>query len=125
MLHSVLVVDDSMLMRRMIVDVLSDAGWNVLGEAEDGAEAVAQYKEKNPDFVTMDIVMPGTDGLQALQQIREYDPSARVVVVSALNQTRMISEAIRKGAADFIAKPFLPEQLQETLKACSASAVEA
>ena len=125
MRKSVLVVDDSMLMRRMIVDILSDAGWNVVGEAEDGAEAVTQYKEKNPDLVTMDIVMPGTDGLQALQQIKEYDPSARVVVVSALNQTRMISEAIRKGAADFIAKPFLPEQLQETLKACSDSAVEA
>ncbi len=120
MCQSVLVVDDSMLMRRMIVDILSDAGWDVVGEAADGAEAVAQYKEKNPDLVTMDIVMPGTDGLQALQQIKKHDPSAQVVIVSALNQTRMISEAIRKGAADFIAKPFLPEQLQETLKACCA-----
>ena len=114
-----------MLMRRMIVDILSDVGWDVAAEAVDGSEAVKLYKEKKPDLVTMDIVMPGTDGLQALEQIRSYDPSARVVVVSALNQTRMISEAIRKGAADFITKPFLPEQLQETLKACCADMVEA
>ncbi len=124
MCRSVLVVDDSMLMRRMIVDILSDAGWDVVGEAVDGAEAVVQYKEINPDLVTMDIVMPGIDGLQALGQIKEFDPSARVIVVSALNQTRMISEAIRKGAADFITKPFLPEQLQETLRVCCADAVE-
>lgn len=117
MSRSVLVVDDSMLMRRMIVDVLSDSGWDVVGEAIDGADAVAQYKEKTPDLVTMDIVMPGTDGLQALELIRQHNPSAQVIVVSALNQTRMISEAIRKGAADFITKPFLPEQLQETVGA--------
>ncbi len=125
MSRSVIVVDDSMLMRRMIIDILSDAGWNVVGEADDGAKALGLYKEKKPDLVTMDIVMPGTDGLQALEQIRDYDPSAQVIVVSALNQTRMISEAIRKGAADFITKPFLPEQLQETLNAFCTDKVEA
>lgn len=113
-----------MLMRRMIIEVLADDGWDVVGEAVDGAEAVAQYKEKKPDVVTMDIVMPGTDGLEALQQIREYNPTAKVIVVSALNQTRMISEAIRKGAADFITKPFLPEHLQETINVYRDEAVE-
>lgn len=112
----VLIVDDAMLMRRMIADTLMDGGWEIVGEARDGEEAVALYLETRPDVVTMDIVMPGTDGLYALTTILQHDPEAKVVVVSALNQTKLISEAIRKGAQDFIAKPFLPEQLQETVE---------
>lgn len=118
MANRVLVVDDSMLMRKMISESLTDAGWEVVGEGEDGAEAIRLYNELRPDAVTMDIVMPGTDGIYALERIMEVDPEARVVVVSALNQTKLISQAIRKGAQDFIAKPFLPEQLQATLASC-------
>lgn len=118
MCAKVLIVDDSVLMRRMIGETLAAAGWEVVGEAGDGREAVEKYRELQPDAVTMDIVMPETNGIQALEEILEIDPQARVVVVSALNQTRMISEAIRKGAHDFIAKPFLPEQLQNTLAHC-------
>ena len=114
----VLVVDDSILMRRMIGETLSAAGWKVVGEAADGLQAVEQYQQLRPDAVTMDIVMPGAGGIYALEEILKIDPAARVVVVSALNQTRMISEAIRKGAQDFIAKPFLPEQLQATMANC-------
>ena len=114
----VLIVDDSMLMRRMIRDSLTDGGWEVVAEAANGEEAVQQFREYKPDAVTMDIVMPGTDGLFALERILVFDPSAKVVVVSALNQTKLISDAIRKGAQDFIAKPFLPEQLQETIDSC-------
>lgn len=117
----VLIVDDSVLMRRMIAETLGAAGWEVVGEAADGREAVEKYRELRPDAVTMDIVMPETNGIQALEEILKMDPNARVVVVSALNQTRMISEAIRKGAHDFIAKPFLPEQLQNTMAHCLAS----
>ena len=113
-----LVVDDSMLMRRMICDCLSDSGWEIVAEAGNGEEAVRQYRDHRPDVVSMDIVMPGTDGLFALEHILEIDPSAQVVVVSALNQTKMISQAIRQGAQDFIAKPFLPEQLQKTMESC-------
>lgn len=118
MAHRVLVVDDSMLMRKMISESLTDGGWEVVGEGEDGAEAIRLYDELRPDAVTMDIVMPGTDGIYALEKIIELDSEARVVVVSALNQTKLISQAIRKGAQDFIAKPFLPEQLQATLASC-------
>lgn len=114
----VLVVDDSILMRRMIGETLAAAGWEVVGEAADGLQAVEQYRQLRPDAVTMDIVMPGASGIYALEEILKGDAAARVVVVSALNQTRMISEAIRKGAQDFIAKPFLPEQLQTTLANC-------
>jgi two-component system, chemotaxis family, chemotaxis protein CheY len=122
---NVLVVDDSMLMRRMIVGSLADAGWNVVGEAADGEEAVHLYAETRPDIVTMDIVMPGTGGIEALARILQSDPDAKVVVVSALNQTRLISEAIRKGAQDFIAKPFLPEQLLETIERAVGETLEA
>lgn len=113
-----LVVDDSMLMRRMIIDSLTDAGWDVVAEATDGEHAVELYEQLRPDAVTMDIVMPGIGGLSALEKIIACDPQAKVIVISALNQTKLISEAIRKGAQDFIAKPFLPEQLQETMDGC-------
>lgn len=114
----VLIVDDSLLMRRMIAETLANDGWEVVGEAADGQQAVEQYEVQHPDAVTLDIVMPGTDGMYALERILALDPDARIVVVSALNQTKLISDAIRKGAHDFIAKPFLPEQLQETMRAC-------
>lgn len=119
MSNRVLVVDDSMLMRRMISDTLADAGWDIVAEAENGEEAIRQYEEYRPDVVTMDIVMPGAGGLFALEHILQLDPYAKVVVISALNQTKLISEAIRKGAQDFIAKPFLPEQLRETINGCA------
>ncbi|MDZ7618263.1 MAG: response regulator [Patescibacteria group bacterium] len=118
--NTVLVVDDSMLMRRMVADSLTDAGWLVVAEAANGKEAVERYLETRPDAVTLDIVMPDFNGMYALEEILRFDPQAKVVVVSALNQTRMISEAIRKGAQDFIAKPFLPEQLQQTMRHCAA-----
>ena len=113
-----LIVDDSLLMRKMIAETLVNDGWVVAGEASTGEEAVEQYRAVRPDAVTLDIVMPGRDGTYALEQILAFDPNAKIVVVSALNQTRMISEAIRKGAQDFIAKPFLPEQLQQTMRLC-------
>lgn len=113
-----LIVDDSMLMRRMIADTLIDAGWEIAGEAGDGDDAVAKFRQLRPDAATMDIVMPGLDGLQALDRILKIDPAAKIVIVSALNQTKLISEAIRKGAHDFIVKPFMPEQLQETMASC-------
>jgi len=118
MSQQVLIVDDSMLMRRMVADILSDDGWEVVAEAADGQEAIEKYEQFMPDAVTLDIVMPGTDGMYALEQILRSDPDAKVVVVSALNQTKLVSEAIRKGAQDFIAKPFLPEQLQQTMRSC-------
>lgn len=115
---TVLVADDSLLMRRMIGEILSNSGWKVVGEASNGQEAIAAYFRLRPAVVTMDIVMPECDGLHALQEIISRDPEARVIVVSALSQTKLISEAIRKGAYDFVAKPFLPEQLRETVERC-------
>jgi len=115
MTKRVLVCDDSVLMRKMVVDCLSDDGWEIVGEAANGEEAVRMYSEHTPDAVTMDIVMPGMDGLTALKEIKRDYSDANIIMVSAINQTKCISDAIRAGADDFIVKPFLPEQLQETV----------
>ncbi len=101
-----LVVDDAMLMRRMIHEVAVEAGWEVVGEAKNGREGVDLFDQLRPDLVTMDVVMPEMGGLEALRRIRGIDPAARVVMVTALDQKRTIEEAIRDGAIDFIVKPF-------------------
>lgn len=111
-----LVCDDSLLMRKLVIDSLTEDGWTIVGEAQNGQEAVDLYKELSPDVVTMDIVMPEHDGVYGLSHIIAHDPEAKVVVVSALNQTTLVAEAVRKGAQDFIVKPFLPEHLQETMR---------
>lgn len=101
-----LVVDDALIMRAMIKDVARDAGWEIAGEAATGAEAVARYRELKPDLVTLDIVMPEMDGVEALRTIRAEDPAARVVMVSAIDQRAKLTECIRLGARDFVVKPF-------------------
>jgi two-component system chemotaxis response regulator CheY len=101
-----LIVDDAMIMRKLIRDAAVSAGWEVAGEAANGAEAVALYEQLQPDLVTMDLVMPVMDGREALRRIRATDPDARVVVVTALDQKQTLTESIRDGAYDFIVKPF-------------------
>jgi two-component system, chemotaxis family, chemotaxis protein CheY len=101
-----LVVDDALFMRKMICGVAAEAGWEVVGEATNGAEAISLYQQHRPDLVTMDLVMPVMGGLEALRQIRALDPQARVVVVTALDQKQALMDSIRDGAIDFIVKPF-------------------
>jgi two-component system chemotaxis response regulator CheY len=101
-----LVVDDAMIMRKMIRDVAVEAGWEIAGEAGNGAEAVELYERLRPDLVTLDLVMPVMGGNEALRRIRAADPEARVVVVTALDQKQTLIESIRDGAFDFIVKPF-------------------
>ena len=106
-----LVVDDAMIMRKIIRDVAVEAGWEVAGEASNGAEAVDLYAKLRPDLVTMDLVMPVMGGNEALRRIRAADPDARVVVVTALDQKQTLTESIRDGALDFIVKPFDRERI--------------
>ncbi|MDG3008245.1 response regulator [Paludisphaera mucosa] len=101
-----LVVDDALFMRRLIGTVAREAGWEVAGEAADGSQAVAMYPELRPDLVTMDLVMPVMGGLEALKKIRELDPEAKVVVITAVDQKQSVMDAIRLGAIDFVVKPF-------------------
>lgn len=107
----VLVVDDALFMRKMIGAVATEAGWTVVAEARDGQEAVELYELHRPDLVTMDLVMPRMTGLEALRAIREADPQASVIVISALDQKQALMDAIRLGALDFIVKPFDRERV--------------
>ena len=116
-----LVVDDAMIMRKLIRDVAVEAGWEVVGEAPNGAEAVALYEKLRPDLVTMDLVMPIMGGNEALRRIRAADPDARVVVVTALDQKQTLTESIRDGALDFIVKPFDRERIIGFLRKVRAS----
>jgi two-component system, chemotaxis family, chemotaxis protein CheY len=116
-----LVVDDAMIMRKLIRGVAVEAGWEVVGEAANGAEAVALYEKLRPDLVTMDLVMPIMGGNEALRQIRAADPDARVVVVTALDQKQTLTESIRDGALDFIVKPFDRERIISFLKKVRAT----
>jgi two-component system chemotaxis response regulator CheY len=115
--RSVLVVDDAAFMRMMIRDILSKEGY-VIHEAVNGRDAVEKYDELRPDLVTMDITMPEMSGVEALKLIREKHPSARVLVVSAMGQQKMIMEALESGALDFLVKPFQPTKVLETVKKC-------
>lgn len=114
--NGILVVDDAAFMRMMIRDVLTKNGYEVLGEAENGAKAIEKYKEVKPDLVIMDITMPEVDGIQAVKEIKAFDPNAKVVMCSAMGQQAMVIEAIQAGARDFIVKPFQADRVIEAVK---------
>jgi two-component system chemotaxis response regulator CheY len=111
----VLVVDDAAFMRKMVGDALAKGGHEVVGEAGNGVEAIAQFQSIKPDLVTLDITMPEKDGLAALAEIVAADPSARVVMCSALGQESKVLEAIKLGAKDFVVKPFQPARVIEAV----------
>jgi two-component system chemotaxis response regulator CheY len=113
---TLLITDDAMIIREMIKDAVQPAGWSVVGEAANGQQAIERYLDLRPDVVTLDLVMPEFDGLYALRGIRAADPEARILVLSALDQTRVLKEAFALGASDFICKPFEREALLQTLE---------
>ena len=102
----ILVVDDAKFMRHLLKKLLTEAGFEIAGEAVNGEEAVAKFEALRPDLVTMDVVMPAMNGLEALQRIRDIDPAAKVVMVSAVDQRESLLEAVRAGATDYVVKPF-------------------
>jgi len=112
----VLIVDDAAFMRMMIKDILEKNGFEVVGEASNGIKAVEMYKKERPEVVTMDITMPDMDGIEAVKQIKEFDPAAKVIMCSAMGQQSMVMEAIRAGARDFIVKPFQADRVLEAIK---------
>ncbi|NEZ45856.1 response regulator [Clostridium niameyense] len=112
----VLIVDDAAFMRMMIKDILEKNGFEIVGEASNGIKAVEIYKKENPDVVTMDITMPDMDGIEAVKAIREYNPSAKIIMCSAMGQQTMVMDAIKAGAKDFIVKPFQPDRVLEAIK---------
>ena len=114
--HRVLVCDDAIFMRTMIADILTQAGFEVVGEAETGEQAVQQYRQLKPDLVTMDIVMPKMGGIEAVREICKEDPEAKVLMCSAMGQQALVVEAIQAGAKDFVVKPFQPSRVLEAVQ---------
>ena len=117
----VLIVDDALFMRTMLRNIFVESGFDVVGEAGSGVEAVERYRELSPDLTTMDIVMPELNGIEALKRIVALDPRARVVMCSALGQESLIIEALDAGARDFIVKPFKPAKVVEVAQKVLAS----
>lgn len=113
--HKILIVDDAAFMRMMIKDILSKNGFDIVGEAADGAQAVQLYKDTMPDLVTMDITMPEMDGITALKEIKKMNPQAKIIMCSAMGQQAMVIDAIQAGAKDFIVKPFQADRVLEAI----------
>jgi len=114
--QTVLVCDDAIFMRTMISDILAQSGYEVVGEAETGVQAVEKYKQLKPDLVTMDIVMPDLGGIEAVREIIKFDPAARILMCSAMGQQALVVEAIQAGARDFVVKPFQPSRVLEAVQ---------
>jgi two-component system, chemotaxis family, chemotaxis protein CheY len=114
--QTVLICDDAIFMRTMIGDILKQAGFDVVGEAQTGVEAVEQYRELKPNLVTMDIVMPDMGGIDAVREIVKEDPGARILMCSAMGQQALVIEAIQAGARDFVVKPFQPSRVLEAVQ---------
>ena len=112
----VLVVDDAMFIRHIIGDLLKQHGHEVVGEASNGVEAVERYRALKPDVTTLDITMPEMDGITALKEILGEDPSAKVIMCSALKEKPKVLEALQAGARDYILKPVKPERVLEAVE---------
>lgn len=111
----VLIVDDAIFMRKMISDILVENGMEIAGEADTGAKAIEKFAELRPDLVTMDIIMPEMNGIDAVRKIMESDSQAKIVMCSALGQQALVQEAIAAGAKDFLIKPFNAARVVEVI----------
>ncbi|KZE80917.1 response regulator [Paenibacillus elgii] len=117
----ILIVDDSLFMRMILRNVIQELGYETVAEASNGLEALTLYSELKPDLVTLDITMPEMDGITALEEIKNMDPDAKVIMVSAMGQQALLIRAVSMGASDFIVKPFSKDRVREALKKAFAS----
>lgn len=111
----ILIADDASFMRTMLKDIITKGGFEVVAETDNGLTAVELYKKLKPDAVTLDITMPGMDGLGVLKEIKSFDSDAKVIMCTAMGQQTVVVEAIKFGAVDFIEKPFQTEQVVNAL----------
>lgn len=110
-----LVTDDALIIRELVKASAIKCGWEIAGEASNGQEAIEQYAKLKPDAVTLDIVMPEFDGFFGLKGILDLDPDATVLMVSAINQQKLLDAAMESGATIFLIKPFKPNEIEEAL----------
>jgi two-component system, chemotaxis family, chemotaxis protein CheY len=118
-MKKIMIVDDAMFMRQMLVKILVAEGYEICAEASCATEAVEKYKQSKPDLVTMDIVMPmmeELDGIGAVKEIIKLDPQAQIIICSVMGQQSLVVEAIRAGAKDFVTKPVQPARLLEAVR---------
>lgn len=115
-MEKILIVDDSKTSRKFLKNMLIGAGFEVVAEAIDGLDGVEKYKEFKPDIVTMDITMPNLDGIDAVTEIMRIDPEAKIIMVTAAGQKNNVVEALKRGAVDFVQKPFDAEVIVEVIK---------
>lgn len=116
MAKRILVTDDALFMRVTLKNILTNGGYEVVGEASNGKESVQLYQQTQPDLVTMDITMPEMDGITAVREIRKQFPNANIIMCTAMGQKNMVMEAVTAGAKDFIVKPFQPEKVLEAVQ---------
>jgi two-component system, chemotaxis family, chemotaxis protein CheY len=114
----IIIVDDALFMRKLLKDILTGAGHEVVGEGEDGCEALSCYRKLVPDLVLMDITMPGVNGIDGVRSIRSEFPDARIVMCSAMGQMNMVVESIKAGAMEFIVKPFGHDEILGKIEKC-------
>ncbi len=114
-MKNVLIVDDAMFMRHTLRQMLENNNYNVVGEADNGMNALIKYKELEPDIVTMDITMPEIDGIEAVRLIKKVNPNAKIVMMSAMGQESMVRDAIVAGAQGFLVKPFKEDDVIKAL----------
>lgn len=112
----IMVADDAAFMRLMLTDILTKMGHQVIAEADNGKTAVDLYKKNKPDLVTMDITMPFMNGIDAVKGIMEFDPNAKIIMLSAMGQKEMVINAIKAGAKDFVVKPFKEDAVWAALE---------
>ncbi len=111
----IMIVDDALFVRHALKSMLEGNGFEVVGEADNGINALVKFKELRPDVVTMDITMPEMDGIEALRRLKEIDPNCKVIMISALGQENKVKESIIEGAKGFIVKPFKEEKVVKVL----------
>lgn len=117
---NILIIDDSRTSRRILTNILKEHGDTVIGEAVNGADGVAKFKELKPDIVTLDITMPVMDGLEALKTIRELDDNAKIIMITAAGQQEKMVEAVKHGASEFITKPFEAAEVIKAIESLQA-----
>ena len=117
-MKSILVVDDSRVSRKILINMLEKSGYSIAGEAIDGNDGIAQYKKLKPDVVTMDITMPELNGMEALKQIKEYDPDAKVIIITAAGQLEKRALAKENGAFAFVTKPYDNKEILDAIEKC-------
>jgi two-component system chemotaxis response regulator CheY len=110
---TILIVDDTLFIRTLLKNIFTSGGHTIAGEAADGEDAVAKYKELKPDLVTMDVIMPKMNGIESLKAIKRIDPNARVIMCTAVGQEQMVKLAVRSGARGYIVKPFQASKVLE------------